>query len=168
VVLFWIFAGLTVLGLIAYGLQILSLRSYASGPDCRGKDDSSQYWPPVSILKPLKGLDDNLLDNLESFCLQDYPQYEIIFSLQDHNDPSYRVARKVQEKYPEKGISILVERCTAGLNPKVNNLIPAYKAARYPTILISDSNVMVERDCHNLTIITSPTTPSATSCREHE
>ena len=146
-VLFWIFAGLTVLGLIAYGLQILSLRSYASCPaHTEGEDASPQFLPPVSILKPLKGLDDNLLDNLESFCLQDYPQYEVIFSLQDFNDPAYRVARRVKEKYPEKEITILVERCTAGLNPKVNNLIPACKAARYPTILISDSNVMVERD----------------------
>ena len=64
--------------------------------------------PGLSVLKPLKGLDDNLFDNIESICVQDYPAYEIIFSLQDHNDPAYKVARKVKEKYPERDISIIV------------------------------------------------------------
>ncbi|GAB4421111.1 MAG: ceramide glucosyltransferase [Thermodesulfovibrionales bacterium] len=76
----------------------------------------------------------------------DYPEYEIIFSLQDFNDPAYKVARKIKDKYPDKDISIVVERCNAGLNPKVNNLIPAYKASKYEYILISDSNVMVEKN----------------------
>lgn len=98
------------------------------------------------MLKPLKGLDDNLFDNLESICIQDYPQYEIIFSLQDHNDPAYKVAKKIKDKYPHKDISILIERCNAGLNPKVNNLIPAYRTAKYEYILISDSNIMVGQD----------------------
>ncbi len=102
--------------------------------------------PPVSILKPLRGLDDNLFDNLSSFCTQDYPEYEVLFSLQDHNDPAYKVAKMVQDKYPDSNITIVVERCNAGLNPKVNNLIPAYRKSRHPFILISDSNVMVGRD----------------------
>jgi ceramide glucosyltransferase len=102
--------------------------------------------PPVSILKPLRGLDDNLFDNLSSFCTQNYPEYEILFSLQDRNDPAYKVAKMVQNRYPESNITIVVERCSAGLNPKVNNLIPAYRKSRHPFILISDSNVMVGRD----------------------
>jgi len=101
--------------------------------------------PPISILKPLRGLDDNLFDNLASFCTQDYPRYEILLSLQDHNDPAYKVAKKIQDKYPDTNITIIVERCNAGLNPKVNNLIPACRKARHPWILISDSNVMVDK-----------------------
>jgi ceramide glucosyltransferase len=112
-----------------------------------GKPDSDTgYYPPVSILKPLRGLDDNLFDNLSSFCTQDYPEYEVLFSLQDHNDPAYKVAKMVQDKHPGANITIVVERCSAGLNPKVNNLIPAYRKSRHPYILISDSNVMVGRD----------------------
>ncbi len=103
-------------------------------------------YPPVSILKPLRGLDDNLFDNLASFCTQDYPEYEVLFSLQDHNDPAYKVAKKVQDKYRDKNVIIVAERCGIGLNPKVNNLIPAYRKARYPYILISDSNVMVDKN----------------------
>jgi ceramide glucosyltransferase len=78
--------------------------------------------------------------------VQDYPQYEIIFSLQDHNDPAYKVARKIKEKYPHKDVSLIVEECNAGLNPKVNNLIPAFQMAKYELTLISDSNVLVKRD----------------------
>jgi len=103
----------------------------------------SQSLPPVSILKPLRGLDDNLYDNLASFCTQDYPEYELLLSLQDHNDPAYKIAKKIQEKYPDRDITVIVERCTAGLNPKINNLVPAYRQSRHPYILISDSNVMV-------------------------
>lgn len=158
--LFYIFAGITILGLIAYGLQILAVRSTlglkATGLRLKESEEnkSSAYsfqpiaylLPPISILKPLKGLDDNLFDNLASFCEQDYPEYEIIFSLQDHNDPAYKVAKKIKDRYPEKSISIIIEKCDLGLNPKVNNLIPAYKASRYDYVLISDSNVMVDKD----------------------
>ncbi len=102
--------------------------------------------PPISILKPLRGLDDNLFDNLASFCSQDYPEYEVLFALQDRNDPAYKVAKMVQDRYPDKRISIVVERCNVGLNPKVNNLIPANKKSVNPYILISDSNVLVGPD----------------------
>ena len=146
--IFLIFAVLTVFGLIGYGLQILAVRSYLKDKEKRRHGDavSPCHLISVSILKPLKGLDDNLFDNLESFCMLDYPEYEIIFSLQDHNDPAYKVARKIKDKYPDKQISLVVEECSTGLNPKVNNLIPAYANAKYEYILISDSNVMVNRD----------------------
>lgn len=149
-------------GLVAYGFQIAAVRAImksaardgrrGSQADSPGRQDtascgmpSAPFLPPVSILKPLSGLDDNLFDNLASFCEQDYPQYEILLCLQDVNDPAYKVARKIQEKYPDRDIKIVVERCKAGLNPKVNNLIPGYRRSRYDTILISDSNVLVDR-----------------------
>ncbi len=152
--IFYIFVGLTLFGLIAYGLQIWAVRSHLKETEIEKNIEkkvipdrvSPSHHLPISILKPLKGLDDNLFDNLASFCELDYPEYEIIFSLQNHNDPAYKVARKIKDKYPEKNISIIVEKCDLGLNPKVNNLIPAYKASKYDYVLISDSNVMVDRD----------------------
>ncbi|MCL4490879.1 MAG: ceramide glucosyltransferase [Nitrospirae bacterium] len=145
--IFWIFAGITIFGLVGYGLQILAVRSHILKHPLHCGEGSSlpRSFLPISILKPLKGLDDNLFDNLESFCLQDYPEYEIIFSLQDYNDPAYKVVRKIKDKYPDGDISIIVERCDIGLNPKVNNLIHAYKASKYAHILISDSNVVVDK-----------------------
>lgn len=145
--IFLIFAGITILGLVGYGLQIFAVRFYTSlALPISGEGNSlPRYFPPISILKPLKGLDDNLFDNLESFCNQDYPEYEIILSLHDYNDPAYKVAQKIKDRYP-RNISIVVERFNAGLNPKVNNLISAYKVSKYEHILISDSNVMVDKD----------------------
>lgn len=143
-----LFLAITMLGLAAYALQIVAIQKTFRRTDTEnGKDTegSSDYAPPVSVLKPLKGLDDNLFDNCESICLQDYPEYEIIFSLQDHSDPAYHVVRKIKEKHPGKDITVLVEPCDEGLNPKVNNLLSALRIARYEHILVSDSNVMVDR-----------------------
>lgn len=135
------------IGLTGYAFQLLSIRTTLKGNSAHPIKENGRTrasYPPVSVLKPLKGLDDNLFDNLESVCLQDYPQYEVIFSLQDFNDPAYKVARKIKDKHAEKDITILVKRCEDGLNPKINNLIPAYSIAKYEHILISDSNVMVD------------------------
>jgi ceramide glucosyltransferase len=146
---FMIFASLALLGIVGYGLQIAAVHAALSrspGETPSSRQLPTDDLPPVSILKPLKGIDDRLFDNLESFCLQDYPQYEIIFALQDHNDPAYKVACTVRDRYPDRDIRVLVRRCDEGLNPKVNNLMPAYDTTKYNLVLISDSNVMVKEN----------------------
>ncbi len=152
--IFLFFALITFLGLVAYGFQIWAVRSCLSTPcNCGEGHALPRLFPPVSILKPLKGLDDNLYDNLLSFCTQDYPEYEIIFSLQNHNDPAYKIAKKIEEKCPHRDITIIVRETGTGLNPKVNNLLSAYKTSKHELVLISDSNVMV--DANYLQEITS-------------
>ncbi len=101
----------------------------------------ADFAPPVTILKPLRGIEDGLFDNLESFCRLDYPRYEVIFCLQSPNDPALRIARKIMERHPGHEISVVVGSSRAGFNPKVNNLIPGYHRAKHPYVLISDSNV---------------------------
>jgi ceramide glucosyltransferase len=89
-------AAISIVGIILYLLQVgatYSLLRKKPKPDSKATAYSRDHVPPVSILKPLKGLDDNLFDNLESFCNQDYPSYEVIFCLQDFNDPAYKVAK---------------------------------------------------------------------------
>ena len=128
-------------GLALYVIQIIAVRiTLAERENVKG------FQPPISILKPLKGLDDSLFDNLESFCNQDYPRYEVLLALRDADDPAYKVACKIREKYPQKDIRIVAEWCEDGLNPKVNNMVPAYRVSKYKFILISDSNVMVGKD----------------------
>jgi ceramide glucosyltransferase len=129
------------LGLAGLLLQGLALRS-ALGSS-RGAPVPEDAWPPVSILKPLSGLDDNLFGNLESFCRLDYPHYEIICCLRSANDPALAVAVKVRERNPRVPFRILVSGDGDGLNPKVRNLLPGYRAARHDAVLISDSNVEV-------------------------
>ncbi|MCK9418384.1 MAG: ceramide glucosyltransferase [Nitrospirae bacterium] len=144
--IFALCAAISMAGIILYLLQVGATHSLLRKRPKSDARATMDYTPPVSILKPLKGLDDNLFDNLESFCSQDYPEHEILFCLQDFNDPAYKVAKKVRDKYPDRDISLVVERCNVGLNPKVNNLIPAYRKARHPYVLISDSNVLVDRN----------------------
>ncbi len=135
----WIILALVLVSITIYFLQILALRKKLS------ENSHSSFLPPVSIIKPLKGIDDNLFDNLESFCKQDYPEYEVIFSLQDINDPAYRVAEKIKNKYPHL-VRIIVDGSERALNPKVKNMISAYRNSKYDYFLISDSNVYVEKD----------------------
>jgi ceramide glucosyltransferase len=142
--IFAICAAISIAGIILYVLQVGATYSLLrKKEDARATVRKIDFTPPVSILKPLRGLDDNLFDNLASFCTQDYAGYQVLFCLQDYNDPAYKVAKKVQDKFPDCDISLIVEKCNTGLNPKVNNLVPAYRKARHPYILISDSNVMV-------------------------
>lgn len=146
---FGICAAISISGTILYLMQVgaaysLIKRKRETGNRTAAHD--MNYSPPVSILKPLRGLDDNLFDNLASFCTQDYPEYEILFCLQDFNDPAFKVAKKIQDKYPDRNISLVIEKCNVGLNPKINNLIPAYRKSRHPYVLISDSNVMVDKN----------------------
>ncbi len=132
--------------LVAASLSTCFLQLYCtwrSVRDARRRSDRKNFSPPISILKPLKGVDDRLLDNLASFCRLDYPEYEIIFCLQSPSDPAMRVVNRIRELFPEKEISVVIGDFREGLNPKVNNLIPGYEEARYPFVLISDSNVSV-------------------------
>ncbi len=147
--LLWVFASLTVVGLIMYSIQVFSVKQHLNNSSEQNPVQLSDFKPPLSILKPLKGIDDNLFDNLESFCRLDYPCYEIIFALQDYNDPAHKIALMVKNKHPESDITIIVEHCNQGLNPKINNLVPAYRASKYDLVLISDSNVMVGTDYLN-------------------
>jgi ceramide glucosyltransferase len=101
---------------------------------------------PVSILKPLKGLDFQLEENLESFFRLDYPKFEILFSVASADDAAYEVIHRVASKFPRVRARIFIGEVKVGGNPKVNNLVKSYQAAAHDWILVSDSNVRVPRD----------------------
>ncbi len=100
----------------------------------------------VSVLKPLKGEDEGLLDNLRAIAQQDYPDFEIIFCAEDPADPALTVARKVQAEFPRLPIRVVAGAWPVGLNPKVRLLRRMQNMARHEWILISDSNVRPPRD----------------------
>jgi ceramide glucosyltransferase len=101
---------------------------------------------PVSILKPLKGSDEGLFENLESSFLLDYPEYELIFSVADERDTATSVVRKLMARYPRTRAKLIVGDVEVGTNPKVNNLIRSYAGAAHDWLLISDSNVRLAPD----------------------
>ncbi len=102
--------------------------------------------PPISILKPLKGLDDQLEANLRSFFHLDYPEYEIIFGVAAADDPAVAVVRRLQSSYPQVKATLVIDQRSRSLNPKIDNLRNMVPAARYDYLLISDSNIRVGAD----------------------
>jgi len=102
--------------------------------------------PPVTILKPLKGMDNQLEENLRSFFELKYQNFEIIFGVQDRHDPACALIQALQSLYPEVKTRLVIDDREIGLNPKVNTLHNILPTAKYEHVLISDSNVRVEPD----------------------
>src|ERR1022692_1121465 len=105
-----------------------------------------QAFPPVSILKPLKGTDPDIYESFRSHCLQDYPAYEIIFGVSDADDPAVASVKQLQREFPERAIQLIVSPDKLGANVKVSNLEQMLHAARYQHLLVNDSDIRVERD----------------------
>ncbi len=104
---------------------------------------STEVHPPVTILKPVYGLDPEMLDNLRSFCQQDYPEYQIIFGLHDKNDRAIPLIEKVIKEFKNVDISYIVNSKNHGTNHKVSNLINMYPTAKHDYLLIADSDMRV-------------------------
>jgi len=102
--------------------------------------------PPVTILKPLHGAEPLLEEALATFCTQDYPEYQIVFGLQDRADPALHVLRRLIARFPDIDIDIVVNPAQHGCNRKVGNLINMYSAARHDVIVIADSDIHVAPD----------------------
>jgi len=108
--------------------------------------DTPVRLPPVSLLKPLKGTDPDIYESFRSHCLQDYPEYEIIFGVSDPDDPAVASVQQLQREFPDHAIRLVVSPNKLGANVKVSNLEQMLSAARYQHLLVNDSDIRVERD----------------------
>jgi ceramide glucosyltransferase len=100
---------------------------------------------PISILKPLCGLDDRLAGNLISFAELPYPDYEVILGVRSAKDPAYPLAWMAARRWPHR-FRVVLQQGEPGLNPKVNQLCTLARQARHDIIVVSDSNVRVAPD----------------------
>ncbi|HVI06708.1 MAG TPA: bacteriohopanetetrol glucosamine biosynthesis glycosyltransferase HpnI [Candidatus Binatia bacterium] len=101
--------------------------------------------PPVSILKPVHGLEAQLKENIESFFRQDYPRYEILFAADEPNDAALDVVREVSARYPHIPSRILVTG-TPWPNPVVYSFHSMAQEAAHDILVTTDSDVEVDPD----------------------
>ncbi len=118
------------------------LRARKAGESVRSTHDLL----PVSILKPLKGTDPEIYESFRSHCLQDYPEYEIIFGVSDPGDPAVVSVQQLQREFPGRAIQLVVCPNKLGANVKVSNLEQMVRIARYEHLIVNDSDIRVEPD----------------------
>src|SRR5882672_7514871 len=100
--------------------------------------------PPVTVLKPLHGAERGLAENLESFCVQDYPStVQILFGIQDAKDPAIAIVEALRNKYPQLDISLIVGTYREASNPKIANLVTMFPHAKHEVLVLSDSDIGV-------------------------
>jgi len=141
---------LALLGTLASaGYYLLCLWSAARFLSARSKPSEagqSDFTPPISVLKPLKGTDPEIYASFRSHCVQDYPGYEVIFGVSEPNDPAIELVERLRQEFPQRAIRLVYCRETLGTNTKVSNLAQMVGEARHPYLIVNDSDIRVSPD----------------------
>jgi ceramide glucosyltransferase len=138
-----VFLGIAAIPFIYYGLAIFSCLRFFRTMRREG-DDEESFLPPISNLKPVRGLDPGAYENFASFCRQDYPNYEILFCVGDESDPAMPVLDRLRRDFPDTQIRIVVGSGREATNDKVAKLTRLVEEAAYEHLVISDSDVRVD------------------------
>lgn len=112
----------------------------------KGPAHPCEPWPSVSLLKPVCGLEKNLASNLRTACEQDYPDFQVIFSVQHQDDPALVILFELQREFGSERVKVVVSDTQVGANGKINNLAGALPHAQNDVLVISDSDVRLRPD----------------------
>jgi len=147
----YVVLGIAAIPFIYYVIALFSAWRFFRQP--KAAADPS-FTPPVSILKPIRGLDPGAYENLASFCRQDYPAYEFILCIDPEDQGVRTVVERLQRDFPERQIRVLLGSGRVASNDKVAKLARLVAEARHGVVAISDSDVRVEPDY--LRTVTAP------------
>ena len=138
------FLGIAVIPFIYYALAIFSSLRFFAGRRHVSRSAAGEFLPPVSILKPVRGLDPEAYANFASFCRLDYPEYEILFCVGDTSDPALPVIQRLAADFPQVKIRTIVGSGREATNDKCAKLARLTEEAAFEHLVISDSDVRVE------------------------
>ena len=160
-ILEWLFLIPTIGGSVYAILCMLAVARLRTRPALR-PDGGQKRWPPITVLKPVHGLEKNQKENLRSCCLQDYPEYQVVFSVQDKKDATIPLLKELQREFGAGRVTVAIEDFHAGTNGKINNMIGGLRHARHDVLVISDSDVFLKPDY--LKIIVAPLSDPEVGC----
>ena len=158
---------LTLAGFAYYLIALWSARAFLRRPRFPAPD----FAPPVSILKPIYGVDPGMSEAFASHCRQNYSgPYEILFGVSSLDDPACAIVRQLQADFPDRAIQLILCPDVLGPNGKVSNLAQLAQHARYDDLIINDSDIHVGPQLPHphpraLRAQPSPSRPSASSPR---
>ncbi|MGH9674729.1 MAG: bacteriohopanetetrol glucosamine biosynthesis glycosyltransferase HpnI [Bryobacteraceae bacterium] len=132
-----------VAGSCVYGLLV----AFAAWRYRAARPPATLDFPPITVLKPLAGADEGLEENLRSFFIQDYPDFEILFAVRDSTDPAVHVCESLRAAHPHISSRLVIAGEPPYPNAKVWSLASMAAEARHDLWVMSDSDVRVTPDC---------------------
>jgi ceramide glucosyltransferase len=135
-------AAATVVSIGYCGLSVVAGLKYRT--QRRQVANTPEELPAVTILKPLKGADPDLYEALRSHCLQEYPEYELLFGITDQNDPAAALVNRLVSEYPQREIRLVLCDKRLGANGKVSSLVQLERVGRHGILIVNDSDIRVE------------------------
>jgi ceramide glucosyltransferase len=160
-VLGWVFLVPVACGCLYFLLCLLALVRFKTLP-LQPRKETFAAWPSVTILKPVCGLEKNQRENLRSTCLQDYPEFQVVFSVQEPDDPVIPLLYEIQLEFGEGRVTVAIENKRGGTNGKINNMIGGLLHAKHEILVVSDSDVRLRPDY--LKTIVAPLADSSVGC----
>jgi ceramide glucosyltransferase len=139
----WLLAIPALCGAAYYLLAIIAAIRWPSLTNHTPPQPPDSKRPGLSVLKPIHGRDPLFYEAIRSHAEQDYPEFEMLFGVSDPNDPAIEDIERLRQEFPHRGISLRVVRTDAP-NAKVGVLAELARHAKYPLMLVNDSDIMVE------------------------
>ncbi|HKV24859.1 MAG TPA: glycosyltransferase [Candidatus Acidoferrum sp.] len=142
--LVYVFLGVAAIPFIYYLLAIYS--SWRFFAAARSSKPTLDFTPPVSNLKPIRGLDNEAYENFASYCRQDYPDYELLFGIGDGDEAVSEIIEKLKKEFPQQRIRVIHVSGHTAPNDKVVKLARLVSEAKNEVLVINDSDVRVRPD----------------------